>query len=391
MYLFTFFFISVVFVNGGKISVEYEMIEKDIRLTPAQREKVYKKLSKLRGLGMISDDAFMELWRNHYVNGAFQIPVVFDEDDEFEGQNNMSPTMAASVLEKMRNMEDKLGNIVRFVTDFDKGDYLDGYLRIGSYTTGCWSYVGRLPTLYQPQVVNIGTGCDATDVVEHELMHALGFFHEHARPDRDNYVVVHWDNIPQDKHMNFEIAGGIDSRGSPYDRRSLMHYDNYAFAVNTALPTLTSTDPSQSTLGSATTMTTTDMEQIRMLYRCSDAPRDSYDTNCDASCPCRYLEGTCVDSSGCDGSLTCSQTTQKCDFPSPTATPTTRTPTHVGETFAPTTTPTTIPTRAPTTATPTATPTATTPTTATSHNVNIGLVIGMTTLGIAIIIGSLFF
>ena len=51
----------------------------------------------------------------------------------------------------------------------------------------CWSYVGMIGG---KQKLNLGDWCldesrgGGTGVVEHEFLHALGVYHEQARPDR---------------------------------------------------------------------------------------------------------------------------------------------------------------------------------------------------------------
>ena len=38
-------------------------------------------------------------------------------------------------------------------------------------------------------------GCMYKGTIVHEYLHALGFQHEQARPDRDNYLKVYYQNI----------------------------------------------------------------------------------------------------------------------------------------------------------------------------------------------------
>lgn len=60
------------------------------------------------------------------------------------------------------------------------------------YSNICQSHIGKKGG---KQLLSLGSGCKNRGHVTHELMHALGFFHEHTRPDRDKFVKILWNNI----------------------------------------------------------------------------------------------------------------------------------------------------------------------------------------------------
>lgn len=69
-------------------------------------------------------------------------------------------------------------------------------------------------------------------VMAHEFGHALGFWHEHTRPDRDNYIWVYYDRVsPSAYQSNFNIAPDWvpNSLNTGYDFDSVMHYGATSF------------------------------------------------------------------------------------------------------------------------------------------------------------------
>lgn len=107
------------------------------------------------------------------------------------------------------------------------------YVVITGDSTGCWASLGRLGG---KQVLNLQPGyCfrqPGTSI--HELMHVLGFLHEHNRPERDSYIRVLSHNVKNGKLVNFEKGSPLEqySYGVPYDYASVMHYSMRSFSKN---------------------------------------------------------------------------------------------------------------------------------------------------------------
>lgn len=62
--------------------------------------------------------------------------------------------------------------------------------------------------------------------INHEIFHALGFYHEHQRSDRENYIKVKYENIPPRLKHNFDTLSHI--KIGPYDLSSIMHYGSFS-------------------------------------------------------------------------------------------------------------------------------------------------------------------
>lgn len=66
------------------------------------------------------------------------------------------------------------------------------------------------------QRLSIGSNCDRLATVEHEFLHALGFWHEQSRADRDDYVSIMWDQIEAGDYANGQSIYHVKSQIALY-------------------------------------------------------------------------------------------------------------------------------------------------------------------------------
>ncbi|XP_019631581.1 PREDICTED: uncharacterized protein LOC109475420 [Branchiostoma belcheri] len=151
---------------------------------------------------------------------------------------------------------------VRFVQRTGQQDYL--YIQ---RLDGCSAWIGEKHE--GAQDVILGDGCVEKGTIVHELMHALGFWHEHQRPDRDGWVNILWNNIKDDRRDDFEkhAESGISTLGLPYDYGSIMHYGSRAHSVN-GQPTIEALFPTNGLMGQNDGLSTGDIQKINTLYSC---------------------------------------------------------------------------------------------------------------------------
>lgn len=134
---------------------------------------------------------------------------------------------------------------------------------------GCYSNLGMIGGR---QVIGLGSGCTTGNTI-HEIGHALGFFHEHQRTDRENLIIINNGNIISGYENNFKTYSQLGINGfqiGQLDFNSIMMYDSYAFSTN-GYPTIIKTDGSTFT-SQRDGLSTGDLEMIQTMYNCQPAP-----------------------------------------------------------------------------------------------------------------------
>lgn len=106
-------------------------------------------------------------------------------------------------------------------------------------------------------------------MVLHELGHLVGFFHEHSRPDRDESIRIHYQNIANGvPYREFDAFDhpGYNTQGITYDYNSIMHY-NADQAAQNGLSTIESHD-GKIPVGLSVALTELDILKTKVYYNC---------------------------------------------------------------------------------------------------------------------------
>ena len=232
----------------------------------------------------------------------------------YQFTSNIQTELRHRIRDAMDHWEDR--TCLRFTTRDAESDYVE----YNNEKRACSSFIGRQGGNQTINVFIDSLGYCSFGSVVHEVGHAIGFWHEQSRPDRDSYVRINVGNVTEGKEHNFmkRSSSQVNSLGVVYDYGSIMHYSKTAFVrddcdgcqsieVNNTAVYRAQGSP---TIGQRNGLSTKDVQQANLLYSC---PRSGVtglpvihiksgcslpDTDPALNSPDPYVKITAVDSSG---------------------------------------------------------------------------------------------
>ncbi|XP_033236222.1 seminal metalloprotease 1-like [Drosophila pseudoobscura] len=214
--------------------------------------------------GYFEGDLDVEFGRNGLPKETQRWPngsVPYKIDEAFDAAQAAHIELAMKLIE--------LSSCIRFVR---ADEPQKNYVFVTTREKGCTSPVGYGPgrrllqlTPHQPD-----EGCLRLGVLQHELLHTLGFHHQHNSPDRDDYVMIEEENIVAGHENAFRKRDDmlLDNYDQPYDYGSILHYGPFTLSKN-GKPTIVALEPDKASLmGQRLRLSDTDINRLNTMYKC---------------------------------------------------------------------------------------------------------------------------
>uniref|UniRef100_A0A1I7YC83 Metalloendopeptidase n=1 Tax=Steinernema glaseri TaxID=37863 RepID=A0A1I7YC83_9BILA len=158
------------------------------------------------------------------------------------------------------------------------------------------------------------------------MLRTLGMEYTHVRPDRDEYISVHEEDIKPENLEEFRKVSGfkVSTYGVPYDFDSLMHISPEVYEKTEGIPTMVAKDPlHQPGMGlNFGVPSHSDYLLLNRLYRCLDRCA-GLETNCEYGgfpnpnnctsciCPWGFAGQSCNEMDGCGESVSSTTSWQR--------------------------------------------------------------------------------
>jgi len=197
----------------------------------------------------------------------------------------------------------------------------------------CASQVGMAGGYQRVSLMNQnenGGTCWTPTTVIHELLHAIGLWHEHMRYDRDEFLTIREDNMINGAQVQFNMVlpNASYTYGVDYNYKSVMHYGAWHFSGNgepTMIPKKAGVTVEDVGTGEMWDFES-DWEKIRRMYNCQGTyPMEPCDDNYNA---CDYYKNKCQEEDYNWLKSSCARTCGVCPPGVPTPSPTTPAPTQ---------------------------------------------------------------
>ncbi|XP_057880763.1 meprin A subunit beta [Melospiza georgiana] len=217
-------------------------------------------INEALGLDLFEGDIKLPVDRNSIIGDNYRWPHVIP----YVLENSLEMNAKGVILKAFEQYR------LKTCIDFKPWEGEKNYISVFK-GSGCWSSVGNLQMGLQQ--LSIGANCDRIGTVQHEFLHALGFWHEQSRSDRDDYVTIVWDRIQSGKEHNFNKYDDnrSDFLNVPYDYNSVMHYSKTAFKNGTDPTIITNIPDFIDVIGQRMDFSEYDLKKLNRLYNCTSS------------------------------------------------------------------------------------------------------------------------